>query len=366
MLRRTIVIFFLGVFLSSCSLPYSAVKKKYQDAPVCCNSMSQFKFEALNVGNSKSFELNDGAEAFLFDSGKSYFKGFEIPQTGYPYYFLIESYMLGDTIRDAYIFIPYVLTLDKQYHIVRSTIPSDMRLRKAGMIETTRETGGLALKLECFLQFTGKNKNEKYVVVLTTKSLLQEKLVRSYRTLIPVILPGFVTILPGPKDVALIPAAPMGHLSVSLVSGFPKDFVIIDHREKSFTSFTIIPEEGIDKAKERFKDKKDIDVLPLKEFMNRSNEFITSHIIRNEYEGSEIDHIVLNYLLRHAGSTIGVTWNGGIAITYSDAIYAKSMHQKYINNPEGYEREKIQESLTDPNNPRRDLETHFGPIFQWK
>ncbi|MCX7794363.1 MAG: MalM family protein [Thermodesulfovibrionales bacterium] len=327
--------------------------------------MNQFKYELLNVEDSRSFKLNEKCEAFLFDTGKSYFKAFEVPRTGYPYYLLIKSYMLGDHIRNAHIFIPYVLTLDEKYHIVRSTIPYNIRLRKAGFMETMKETGGLGRKLEGFIQFTEADKNEKYIIILTTEFLLKEKLLKPYRTNIPVILPGLVTILPGHKELALIPASPMGHLNVSLVSGFPKDFIIIDYREKAFTIFIMIPEEGIEKVKENIKDKKDIDILSLEEFTTNLHNFIESRIIKNEYKDSKIEQIVLNYLYKHPGFPLGVAWNGGLVITKDDAEYAKSMHQLYINNPAEYERSKIQESPNDPLNPQRIIDTHFGPIFEW-
>lgn len=365
MLIRIIFMGFLAFFLSSCSTPYSAVMKQYQDASVCCKSMSQFKFETLHIGDSKSFKLNEETDVFLFDTGKSYFKAFEIPQTGYPYHFLIKSYMLGGHIKDAYVLIPYVLTLDEEYHVVRSTVPSILRLKKAGFMETMKETGGLGRKLEGFVPFTGANKNEKYIVLLTTESLLQEKIYKTYRTSIPIILPGIVSALPGGEHLAIIPASPMGHLNVSLVSGIPKDFVAIDHREKSFTIFIMIPEEGIDTANAVIKGKNDIDIVTLEEFTNRAHDFITSRVIRNEYEGSQIEQEVVNFLHKHTGSPLGVTWNGGIAITNNDAEYAKRTYQQYINNPEDYKRKKIQEPQADIVNPRRNLGTHFGPLFEW-
>jgi hypothetical protein len=241
-----------------------------------------------------------------------------------------------------------------------------MRLRKAGFIETMKETGGLGSKLEGSIQFDAENKNEKYIVLVTTESLLREKIFKTYRTFIPIILPGFVTILPGREEnVAIIPASPMGYLNVSLVSGFPKDFLVIDHREKSVTIFRVIPEEGIDKAKAAIKEKKDIDIVTLEEFTKREYDLITSHIISNEYENSHIEQVVINFLYKHPGSPIGVTWNGGIAITNKDADYAKTTYQLYTADPEEYEHKKIQGSPADLVNPGRNLETHFGPLFEW-
>lgn len=366
MLMRIIFIGFLGLFLSSCSMPYDAVMKKFQNASVSCQSMSQFKFETLNIGDSKSFKLNEESDVFLFHTGKSYFKAFEIPQKGYPYYFLIKSYMLGDHIKDAYIFIPYVVTLDEKYQVIRSTVPSALHLKKAGFMETMKETGGLGSKLEGFLQFTEENRNEKYIVVLTTESLLQEKIYKIYRPPTPIILPGFVTILPGvKKDLAMIPASPMGHLNVSLVSGVPEAFIVIDHREKALTIFYMIPKEAIDRVKAAIEVKKDIDIITLEEFMNRSYDFVTSRIIRNEYEGAQIEQLVVNFLHKHAGAPIGVTWNGGIALTDNEAAYAKETYQLYTVDPENYERKKVQGPQADPVNPRRNLGLKFGPLFEW-
>lgn len=38
-----------------------------------------------------------------------------------------------------------------------------------------KETGGLGLKLEGFINFDIKNKNEKYILILTTEELMKKK-----------------------------------------------------------------------------------------------------------------------------------------------------------------------------------------------
>lgn len=361
MLIRTILLFFLGLFVSACSTPYTAVMKKYQDAPICCNSMSQFKFEAIKVGDSKSSKLTEESAAFSFDTGKSYFKAFEIPQTGYPYHFLIKSYMLGDHIKSAYIFVPYVLTLDEKYQIVQSTLPSNMLLRKSGFTETMKETGGLGRKLEGYIQFTMNNKNERYIVLLTTKSLLKEKLFQTYRTFVPIVLPGLVTLLPGSEDSAFIPSSPIGHLNVSLVPGFAKDFIIIDHTEEAFTVFAIIPEDSIDKVKENIKDKKDVDVVFLEEFTQSSEKYIKARIVKDEYPDSRAQAGLMELVRKFPGTPIGLTWNGGIAITYDDYQHAKRIYGEYRADPASYERSRNRDSRADPINPKG----HFGPLLGW-
>lgn len=92
--------------------------------------MKEFKYEKLNITDSRSFDLNEGSKYFLFTTGKSYFKAFEIPQDGYPFHLLIKSYMLGEHITEGHIFYPYLIILNEKFKVIRSTIPHCLNLKK--------------------------------------------------------------------------------------------------------------------------------------------------------------------------------------------------------------------------------------------
>jgi maltose operon protein len=178
--------------------------------------MDKFSFETLQIGDAKSFDLNERSPAYQFLTGKSYFKAFLLPQSSYPYVVAVTSYMLGENVDAAYIFPPHVITLSENYELMRSTDPQNFKLSKAGFFETVKETWGLMYKLEGEIPFTENNKTEKYLIVLTTDELLRAKTSLSTFRTVPIVLPGVVGAVPvGIKEV-LIPHSPTGRIKISL------------------------------------------------------------------------------------------------------------------------------------------------------
>lgn len=180
--------------------------------------MDKFSFETLQIGDSKSFDLNERSPAYQFLTGKSYFKAFLLPQSSYPYVITVTSYMLGDNFDSAYILFPQTITLNEDYKLIRSSDPNNVRLLKAGFFETAKETWGLMHKLVVELHFEESNKLEKYLIVLTTNELLGAKTSLSTLRVVPIVWPGVVGAIPiGTKEV-LIPHSPVGRINVSLRS----------------------------------------------------------------------------------------------------------------------------------------------------
>lgn len=208
----------IALVFSGCATPHSTVIKYYQDASICCVSMHEFNFESIQIGDSKSFDLNENSPAYLFDTGKSYFKAFVLPRLSYPYQVSISSYMLGDYIDSAYIFFPHVLTLNENYEVLRTTDPQIFQLKKAGFTETTtvKQTWGLFYKIDGQILFTEKNKTEKYLVILTTNELLKAKTSISIWRSVSIIFPNFVGAIPIGKDEVLVPHSPAGRISISV------------------------------------------------------------------------------------------------------------------------------------------------------
>jgi hypothetical protein len=204
------------IMVSGCSIPYAKTISQYENAALCCSSMDKFTFEALQVGDSKSFDLNEKSPAYQFLTGKSYFKAFLLPQSSYPYVVTVTSYMVGDTIDSAYIFCPRVITLYEDREPIRSTDPNNLKLIRAGFFETLKETGGIRYKLEVELPFTENNKTEKYLIVLTTSELLRAKTSLSTLRTIPIIFPGVVGVVPVGTEEVLIPHSPAGHIKIIL------------------------------------------------------------------------------------------------------------------------------------------------------
>lgn len=206
----------LTIAVSGCAVPYAKIISQYQAAAVCCGSVDEFSFEALEIGDSKGFDLNDKSPAYQFPTGKSYFKAFLLPRSPHPYVVRIESYMLGDDIHSAYIFYPQVITLDENYEMIRCADPRNFRLEKAGFLETARETWGLMYKLRQEIHFPEDDKTEKYLIVLTTDELLEAKTSLSTWRVVPIILPGIVGAIPIGTEEVLIPHSPAGRIRLSV------------------------------------------------------------------------------------------------------------------------------------------------------
>jgi hypothetical protein len=151
---------------------YWNVISKYEAELNCCTSISEFVFEKAQIGYSKSFDLVGGkSPAYQFETGKSYFKAFLLPQKDCPYKVRILSYQVGDSYR-PYVFFPHILTLDENFTVIRSTDPQTFRFKTSGMIERIKNPHTLKYKLEGKICFTEKNSAEKYLIVLTTEELI--------------------------------------------------------------------------------------------------------------------------------------------------------------------------------------------------
>ena len=152
---------------------YWNVISKYEAEPICCASISEFVFEKVQIGDSKNFDLVEGkSPAYQFETGKSYFKPFLLPQKHYPYKVRISSYQVGDSYR-PYVFFPYILTLDENFRVTRSTDPQTFRFKTSGMIERIKNPHALKYKLEGEICFTEENSAEMYLIVLTTEELIR-------------------------------------------------------------------------------------------------------------------------------------------------------------------------------------------------
>jgi maltose operon protein len=206
----------LAVAVSGCAVPYGRAISQYQEAAVCCGSMDEFAFEALEIGDSKSFDLNGESPAYQFSTGKSYFKAFSLPRAAHPYAVTVTSYMLGDDVDSAYIFYPQVITLDEDYRPVRRSDPRGFKLERAGFFETLKETGGLMYKLKQSIPFAEDNRAEKYLVVLTADELLKAQTSLSTWRVVPIIIPGVVGAIPVGTQEVLIPHSPAGRIRVSV------------------------------------------------------------------------------------------------------------------------------------------------------
>lgn len=210
--------FTFALLLTGCATTsFEVVMTRYREAPICCKSYSDFSYENLQPGDSKSFDLNDASPAYAFDTGKSYFKAFRLPLFSAPYRIIIRSYIIGNDLRSAYIFLPQSILLNDRNEVVRSTDFRFLKLEEAGFAETAKETWGIMRKLEGHIDVTAENQQERFLVIYTTEKLLKARVSTSRWVSIPIIFPGIVTAIPVGKEEVLVSASPVGRVNVSVV-----------------------------------------------------------------------------------------------------------------------------------------------------
>jgi hypothetical protein len=209
----SLLVLLTSIFIQGCAKPYSTTLRFYKEAPICCTSLADLPVVPLRLGDNKSFDLGTDSPAYQFDTGKSYFRAFALPQGPYPYKVTVRSFIIGDNLKSAYIFYPKLITLDENRRIVRSTGPETFTLQRAGYIETLQETAGFRRKLEGGLTITDTSRDERFLVVLTTADLLQGKTTASIVGDEPML--NTITVATNWNE-AQVSNAPSGRLSISL------------------------------------------------------------------------------------------------------------------------------------------------------
>jgi hypothetical protein len=132
-------------------------------------------------------------------------------------------------------------------------------------------------------------------------------------------------------------------------------YVVIELSEPAFIVFTGIPksldEKKLDEIKLKVSGKETLTMLSWQEFLVRVDKYARSVMLRNDYPSiASVDGIVcLVASQQGTGSPWGLTWNGGIALTFNDYQHARRSYESYKKNPAAYE--PIRDPRRDPVHP---------------
>ncbi len=165
----------LAILAAGCAPSYWETVAFLQEAPLCCQSPGEFTYTQLYTGDSRYITIDDSTPAYLFPTGKSYFLAFELPEITAYYKVIVSSFALDDGSgpQKLYVFPPTLATYDSSFQRVRLSSADKISLRKAGYYEAAKASVSAATtKLETELSFTGQNVAEKYLVIMTTDTLL--------------------------------------------------------------------------------------------------------------------------------------------------------------------------------------------------
>ena len=104
---KYIAIMFLAILLAACATSVEKQSASLQQAHSCCASIKELPFTPLVT--SRKIKLDQSAQVFDFNNGRSYFVAYELPGTG-TRKFRIKSFFNGMFIGQY--FDPVILVLD--------------------------------------------------------------------------------------------------------------------------------------------------------------------------------------------------------------------------------------------------------------
>lgn len=168
----TFILLLNVLLLSGCAKSYEAANKELAAANPCCRNFSEFTYEKLAQDKPLIFDLDQSSPAFLFDSGKSFFKAIRLPDHTLPYKIKIRSYAEGMSIPASHIFYPEILLLKEDFNIENEIIPEFIMERDdlAAIKENTRKRGGLGIRLSGEILITSPE--QRYMLIMTSDELL--------------------------------------------------------------------------------------------------------------------------------------------------------------------------------------------------
>ena len=201
-----------------CAVTFPTAMQRYSSAQPCCAQLADLRYRKLAASGQTLFEIDETAQVFAFDSGKSYVAALELPARTASYTLALRSFVLGDQIAGSHVFYPQVLLLDAGHRVVARHALDGLRLDKAGFLETVAaRSAGLMIAFDASVAVDPGL--VRYAVIYTTgQRLTGSSPFITVRT-VPIILPGLVGAIPTGTYEARILHSPFGRLTVTPVGG---------------------------------------------------------------------------------------------------------------------------------------------------
>jgi hypothetical protein len=145
----------------------------------------------------------------------------------------------------------------------------------------------------------------------------------------------------------------------------PPEHVLIDHSHPAYTvllGFSTSQLADITaKLNAAGTNTADINIIDWSAFRTNPQDQLAGRIQHDDYPDSDTISGVLELVRRFPGTAIGLTWNGGIAITRNDYRHAEQSYQQYQKDPTGYEQQRSRDPRRDPVYP----DNHLRPLLGW-
>ncbi|MBN2370299.1 MAG: hypothetical protein JXO72_07420 [Vicinamibacteria bacterium] len=145
------------------------------------------------------------------------------------------------------------------------------------------------------------------------------------------------------------------------INGVPTTnrIVLISSDEQAYTVYMRIPASKIEEQTISSSGLAKAERVDWESFEKHKERYVHSRIVKNDYPQHRVVDGLMALLARNEGLPIGLTWNGGIAVTNNDYEHARRMFRQYQNDASDYERTRNRDPKADPVHPR----AHFEPLL---
>lgn len=121
--------------------------------------------------------------------------------------------------------------------------------------------------------------------------------------------------------------------------------VLVDQSDPAFTVYIGVTPELEPKVRPYLREN-GVSLVQWVKFRSGVDKFVNARISRNDYPAGGSVQGIVDLIQKYPGSQFGLTWNGGIAITFNDYQYAKKTFQ---------DQSRPASPATDPVNPAAHL-----------
>ena len=163
MIKRAVSLVVVFSLCAGCATypPLGDAQDALENSPVCCSSFREISYRLLMPGDTAKVELDLRSSAYNFDTGKSFFSAFKLPQSDTPLEVTVKSYFAGD------VFYPVVTILNSKHEVTRKIGVETFRYVEPGLIERGHVGGTFVATTDM---------DETFVIVHTTSELVGRSL----------------------------------------------------------------------------------------------------------------------------------------------------------------------------------------------
>lgn len=134
--------------------------------------------------------------------------------------------------------------------------------------------------------------------------------------------------------------------------------VFIDGRDPAFLVVQGVAGDASDQARREmagYATLAGVSLVPWNAFRQNAQTLIAPHIVKNEYPGTSTILGVVALVKAYPGEPFGITWNGGLAVSFQDYQYAVTTYKAFGANAQAYEQSRPRTPDADPVNPAKHI-----------